>query len=215
MITSFFLWIYLFSSFIFDYYLISGTFMKETEKHGVQHFKQRRKFMRYFKIKDSKALKEILKTNPLSFNNVRHPYERISSAFMDRDNPALAHFKRKNFEQFVKNYVIKIANSSLNKKTFFELNHHWRPSNSLCAFCNINYTFISKTETFDEDRAHILRAMGINTTDIPERLNSHGGGTVSNITTRLFSTLSSEVRTALDNLYRYDFEMFNYDKNLY
>ena len=189
--------------------------MKETEKHGVQQFKQRRKFMRYFKIKDSKALYEILKTNPISFNNVRHPYERIASAFLDRDNQALAHFRRKNFEFFVENYVIKVANSSLDKKTFFELNPHLRPTNSMCAFCNINYTVLSRTETFDEDRAHILRAMGIKITDNQERLNSHGGGTLFNVTRKLFSTLSSGVKAALADLYRYDFEMFNYDKNLY
>ena len=75
--------------------------------------------MRYFRIKNSETLQKILNKNPFSFNNVRHPFERIASAYLDRDNRALAHIKRTNFENFLKEYVLKPANSSLDKKNIF------------------------------------------------------------------------------------------------
>ena len=28
------------------------------------------------------------------------------------------------------------------------MNHHWRPLDSLCSFCSLNYTWIAKMETF-------------------------------------------------------------------
>ena len=76
--------------------------MKEIERIGLPTFKKRRKFMRYFRIKNSETLQKILNKNPFSFNNVRHPFERIASAYLDRDNRALAHIKRTNFENFLK-----------------------------------------------------------------------------------------------------------------
>ena len=189
--------------------------MKEIERIGLPTFKQRRKFMRYFRIKDSETLQKILNKNPFSFNNVRHPFERIASAYLDRDNRALAHIKRTNFEKFLKDYVLKPANSSLDKKTFSQMNPHFRPYNSFCAFCNINYTILSRTETYDQDKVRIMAALGIKMTDNQERLNSHGGDSAHNLTVELFSKVSKEIKTALLDLYKYDFQMFNYDKNMY
>jgi len=194
---------------------IRGTLMKEIERLGLPQFDKRRQFMRYFKIKDTETLQKILDTNPLSFNNVRHPFERIASAYLDPDSKALAHIKEKSFEKFLTKYVLQPANASLDKKTFSQMNSHFRPYNSLCAFCNINYTILSRSETFEQDRVRIMGAMGLEMTNTKERLNNHGGSSAHNLTAKLFSTVSKKIKVELLDLYKYDFQMFNYDKNLY
>ena len=169
----------------------------------------------HFKINDSDTLEQILKTNPVSFNNVRHPFERLASAYMEDDNGELNQFKRNGFERFVIDHVLKPSNAAQDKKTMFKLNHHWRPFNSYCAFCNINYTILSKTETFDEDKTRILDILGLETRESDQRLNSHSGTKIGHITAEFFKNVSVDVKLALVDLYRYDFEMFNYDPNLY
>ena len=56
---------------------------------------------------------------------------------------------KKTFQQFISEDVLKKVKRDKNKMTFTEMNVHWRPSNTYCAFCNIRYGVISKMETFD------------------------------------------------------------------
>ena len=192
--------------------------MPEADRLGVPHLRdpsQRRNFLMHFRIKDSKTLEKILQSKPISFNNVRHPFERLASAYLEDDNKELNRFSRDGFERFVLENVLKPANTSQDKKTLFKLNHHWRPFNTYCAFCNINYTILSKTETFDKDRSLIMDRLGLNTGEPFKRLNMHTGKNIGDLTADLFNNISADVKTALQDLYKFDFEMFNYDPNIY
>jgi hypothetical protein len=192
--------------------------MKEAERLGVPHLKnekQRRNFLVHFKIKDTQTLNNIFKTNPVSFNNVRHPFERLVSSYLEDDNQELKQLKMAGFEQFVTEHVLIPANSSRDKKTMFQLNHHWRPFNTYCAFCDINYTILSRTETFDEDRKKIIEILGLESQEPEQRLNMHSGNSIGDLTSDLFRNVSADVKLALIDLYQYDFEMFNYDPHLY
>ena len=72
-----------------------------------------------FKIKDMAHLNNILEGRPISIASVRHPFERLVSAYLDRDNVETGkRLKGKTFEQFLTEDVLKIANSSQNERTF-------------------------------------------------------------------------------------------------
>ena len=116
--------------------------------------------------------------------------------------------------QYLREVVLAEANASQNKKTFEKMNQHWRPYNSLCAFCSFNYTVISKTETFDEDEMRIMEMFGL-TGRNQSKLNTNAGDKIQNITKQCFENITQEERTALVDLYKYDFAMFGYDPRDY
>ena len=177
---------------------------------------QRGKFLNHFRIKDNDMLNKIIKDNPTSFTNVRHPFERLVSGYLDAvPGGKFKAFKGQTFEQFVRDTVLKEAGASESKKVFFQMNEHWRPSNAYCGFCNIHYRAISKTETFNEDKVRILDLLGIQPEKKNQRLHTHGGNKIQNLTRNYLKDIPPNLRTALVDLYRYDFEMFDYDPNMY
>ena len=95
-----------------------------------------------------------------------------------------------------------------------KMDQHWRPYNALCAFCSFNYTVISKTETFDEDEMRIMEMFGL-TGRNQSKLNTNAGDKIQNITKQCFESIAQEEKTALVDLYKYDFAMFGYDPQDY
>ena len=98
-------------------------------------------------------LDRMLASDPLSFVNVRHPFEQLVSSFnyLSKDSKIFPQLTGNTCWQYLREEVLAEANASEKKKKFEKMNQHWRPYNALCAFCSFNYTVISKTETFDED----------------------------------------------------------------
>ena len=113
--------------------------------------------------------KEVLGNNYFTFTVVRHPFDRVLSAFRNRilngctyqakqHIPKMIH--RKNlkyggkgcvasfptFSQFV-DYII--SNKGKN------IDPHWLPYSSRCAPCLVDYDAIMKLETFEEDEVNI------------------------------------------------------------
>ena len=121
---------------------------------------------------------------------------------------------KKTFEQFISEDVLKKVKTNKNKLTFGEMNVHWRPSNTYCAFCNIDYALVSKMETFEEDKERILEILGVKARKKGQRLNIHAGNKVQHQTRQLFKNISVQNKAALYGIYKYDFQMFEYDHNL-
>ena len=169
------------------------------------------KNLQHHQIKDMKTLNNILEGDPVSFTNVRHPFERLVSAYLDKDNTQI----EKTFADFVTKIVLKEAAISQNKQIFREMNPHWRPYNTYCAFCNIEYKIISKTETFAEDRRRILETLGLEKEKEGVRINAHGGDKTVELTREYFKNITDDVKIALVDLYKYEFAMFDYDPELY
>ena len=165
-----------------------------------------------YQIYNMSNLNNILEKNPVSFTNVRHPFERLVSGYLHLRHH-LEELKGKTFKQFVSEYLLPAAKASRNKKTYERMNPHFKPTNAFCAFCNINYKVISKTETFTEDKGRIMEMMGIEDHEV--RLNVNGGNAITNFTKACFSNLTKEQRSAVLELYKNDFDMFNYDPYLY
>ena len=176
---------------------------------------ERTPFLEYFHVKDMDALNAILKGNPISFVNVRHPFERLVSAYLDKDNGWMRGIRGKTFKEFIEDTLLLEAKESQNNQTLLKMNPHWRPYNCFCAFCNIDYQIISKTETFSEDRAKIRQVLGLEKEEKTKELHSHSGNNIQNLTRELFRNISKMDKTEIKHIYQYDFEMFEYDPDLY
>ena len=90
------------------------------------------------------------------------------------------------------------------------MNEHWRPSNAYCAFCNIQYRAISKTETFYEENIRILEILGLKAEKKMQRMQR-----IQTLTKGYLRNITKELRTALVDLYKHDFAMFDYHPDLY
>ena len=201
-----------------DFWLL-GIFQKLAAKLSVPRYQsegQRGKFLNHFKVNDTVMLNKILEGNPVSFTNVRHPWERLVSGYLDAvPGGKFKDLKGQTFEEFVKDTVLKEANESKSKKIFLQMNEHWRPANAYCGFCNINYTQVSKTETFNEDKIRIMEILGLEAEKKIQQLHTHGGKNIKTITQSFMENITKDLKNALIELYKYDFEMFAYDPDLY
>ena len=114
---------------------------------------------------------QILARTPLIFAVVRHPYERLVSAYADfTDKPRSKHELKGTFQvglnisllqlpllqDFLKEQVLG-KTADCNVTEYCRINPHWNSLNNLCSFCSLNFTGISKMETFDEDYLHMSR----------------------------------------------------------
>ena len=96
---------------------LEGTIMRLAEQLGMEFGKtdigKRIALVERFKVKDMKMWKRIMKNNPISFANVRHPFERLVSGYLD----SVVHWSTKNtnkykgqsFKDFVTNTVLREA----------------------------------------------------------------------------------------------------------
>ena len=171
-------------------------------------------FLHSYQIKDTDNLNKILEGDPVSFVNVRHPFERLVSAYLFAYSKTKEN-ERKTFKQFITEWVLNKAKTSKNKMTFREIEAHWRPSNTYCAFCNIKYGIVSKMETFNEDKRRIMEILGLEEEEKEQRKNVNGGTEIQNLTKECFKNITDIDKNALIDIYKYDFLMFDYDPDLY
>ena len=130
------------------------------------------RFHIYSLLKYNASMREHMLTSDeyFRFMIARHPFERLYSAYynklvsgidtvmlrnwgkriLDRFHPDLPEAVRKagkgvKFEEFVR--ILKEPNTN---------NPHWEPVVNLCQPCLVNYDYIVKTETMDEDNEPII-----------------------------------------------------------
>ena len=197
---------------------MGGTFVGIAEEFGLSlddAKDKRQAVIQHFRVKNLTMWNKIMEGEPLAFTNVRHPFERLVSAYLDcGPGGKLRALKGVSFEDFVTNTVLREAQAS--KDLMFSNMHlDWRPYYSHCNFCNVPFKVISKTETFDEDRRRILEMVGLEGEEEGVRLHIHSGYQIHQITRKFFRNISQNVKTELLNLYKYEFAMFSYDTNLY
>ena len=117
------------------------------------------------------------------------------------------------FQQFV-DFVLSQANRE-EGIGFQKMNVHWRPISAHGFFCHINYTVISKIETYNEDKKMFLKMVGIEERMKEERIHVTAGESIRDETKTMFKKIRQEDREALKELYKYDFELFDYDPEMY
>ena len=138
------------------------------------------------------------------FSNYKHLSEKIGRSFPSFVDHVLqeASAKRCHDPKAADNCVLDL---------------HWRPFYARCDYCSMDYDFIGRMESFDEDRAYVIRTQELEELypllEKGVRLNqiSHA----SNRTTNYFKELNKEQKAKLLKLYDLDFQMFGYDPSLY
>ncbi|XP_041102635.1 carbohydrate sulfotransferase 9-like [Polyodon spathula] len=162
---------------------------------------------------------------------VRNPMERLVSAFRDKfEHPnnyyhpvfgkAIIKMYRKNATQ-----EALTTGSGVTFKEFVQylldsqrpmgMDIHWETVNNLCFPCIINYDFIGKFETLEEDANHFLRLIGA-----PEDLkfpafkdrHSTDERTTSSVVNHYMLQLSPAERQLTHNFYLLDYLLFNYTR---
>ncbi|CAH1394301.1 unnamed protein product [Nezara viridula] len=155
---------------------------------------------------------------------VRHPFERLLSAFRNKleykYNRSM-YFHNRFGKYIVKNYRTKPNNASngddvtfaeftayLAKSESEVFNEHWKPIHHLCEPCRIKYHFIGKYETLLSDSNFILKSIGVSDVRFPFNVKT---ASTSNKLKKYFSMLSPSRIKDLYNIYEIDFKLFQYN----
>lgn len=166
---------------------------------------------------------------------VRHPFERILSAYRDK----LEH--RKGREFYYRRYGRHIVRSQREdnntlvdraEPTFVEFlqylvktkafDEHWRPFTAECAPCELNYQIILKMETLEEEQ--LFLATKLNLLDVLLTVNSTGlllhntnpnGRTERNYAQQYYRDVPNQLLQDVYMLYEKDFKLFDYSPEEY
>jgi len=166
---------------------------------------------------------------------VRHPFERILSAYRDK----LEH--RKDREFYYRRYGKEIVKSqrennsplaNRSEPTFVEFlkylvktrvyDEHWRPFTAECAPCKMNYQIILKMESLEEE--HLFLATKLNLLDYLLALKSTGsllqninpnGRTEHNYAEQYYREVPKQLLQQVYKLYEEDFRLFDYSPKKY
>lgn len=155
---------------------------------------------------------------------VRHPFERLLSAFrnkLEERSQRSKYFQMRIGRDIIKHYRFNASNHSLeygNDVTFEEFalylidryvpsfNEHWKPISELCYPCLIKYDFIGKYETLYSDAEFLLKSLNKNYIKFP-RVR------ISNTTAQIikyYNSLPPYVIARLYNIFILDFKLFSY-----
>ncbi|KAJ0174152.1 hypothetical protein K1T71_010298 [Dendrolimus kikuchii] len=164
----------------------------------------------------------------ITFLIVRHPLERLASAYNDK----IVHAWPKSFHDKMGRLIIKKyrkqqakGQTPTQRYPMFEefvayvlgeakvkrsLDMHWTPYTDFCTPCKFNFDVILKFETLDEDQRYLIQLAHLQDVVKPEWKNSgKGTNTLHNIN-HLYSRLQKSQLDGLYKLYKYDFQLFNY-----
>jgi len=165
-----------------------------------------------------------LANHSTSFSMVRHPFERLVSAFQDKivDNSdpfyervvdhIINNYGEINFENFV-HMIIKKSKTRCRRLNKCGLDKHWKPFISRCGYCDIPYKVIAKAENFAQDQKFIGKLGNIDFKTVATHVSS--GGSTKELAKKYFSQLSLDTVKKLFSIYKVDFEMFGYSPQLY
>ncbi|XP_019869912.1 carbohydrate sulfotransferase 11 isoform X2 [Aethina tumida] len=167
----------------------------------------------------SKEAKDCLNTYT-NFLMVRHPFERLLSAYRNKFEGPSVYFKLRFGRYIIKNYRTNATDSEVEtgRPSFSEFvryiikeglreNEHWTPIYDLCHPCSINYTFVGRYETLGQDSTTILDMIGAPPIVFPAT-RTHG---TSDLVRDYLQQLSITEIGELRKLYQRDFEMFGYN----
>ncbi|CAH1394088.1 unnamed protein product [Nezara viridula] len=216
------------TSWMYNFNLLAGykpNFLKRTNIVPLQL--ARRKYPR----PSLQELKTALNTS-YSFIIVRHPFERLLSAYRDKiqyalpntphqklGNEIISKFRENSIQgrrkkafynprwptlpEFV-NYLVDI------KKKGLPMDMHWAPITEFCTPCQIHFDIIIKFETLMEDQKYLIQVAGLKGKIKPEWKNPSKGRVTTDVVNNYYSQLTVKQILQLYYLYRYDFELFEY-----
>ena len=170
-------------------------------------------------MNNTNDMTEVLERHPFTFAVVRHPFQRLVSAYLDFKTRSVnsaneaGKLATGSFTQFLRNSVLKNNYSCTHGGCASVNNHHWRSMDVTCSFCAINYTVISTMDTFAEDYARISAKLGLQKVKA-ERSNVHGGSKIEKLTAEHFKEVPENIKQKLRKIYEYDLKLFGFIDNI-
>jgi len=197
-----------------------------------------------FRPEKSESLPELFENAKVSFLFVRHPFERLVSAYRDKFelglktdwcykmyagdilNITLPTHKVKD-GAFLNAMYIKVKN--LPRPTFAEFvayllrtpitkfNDHWSPYFLHCRMCQNRFSVIGQFETLLDDVQHISNISNLNVDEsqFPWANKKGTKNMTENISLKYFKEIDKNHLRELYQIYRIDFEMFGYSEDEY
>ncbi|XP_053305640.1 carbohydrate sulfotransferase 8 [Spea bombifrons] len=162
---------------------------------------------------------------------IREPFERLVSAFRDKFEHANNYYHPVFGKAIISKYRINATKDALRTgsgvrfKEFIQylldvhrpvgMDIHWDHVSRLCSPCLIDYDFIGKFESMEEDANFLLRLIGApQNLTFPQFKDRHSNEerTTNKITQQYFAELSPMERQRTFDFYYMDYQMFNYSK---
>uniref|UniRef100_A0A0K2UGE8 Carbohydrate sulfotransferase n=1 Tax=Lepeophtheirus salmonis TaxID=72036 RepID=A0A0K2UGE8_LEPSM len=151
------------------------------------------------------------KSNYTKILFVRHPFERLVSAFENKiHKPFSDYFRTRLLKEGMKNLSFAAFVDFILSKKPQDLNEHWAPQNLLCLPCHMDYDFIGKYENIARDSDFILQNILKTDLRLPQIKSQSPIGRTAILTPQYMSNLSQEAQKNLFELYKKDFELFDY-----
>ena len=107
------------------------------------------------------------------------------------------------FEAFIRLIVDRVPEAVQNAHIF----RYWER----CDYCNVQYDIIGKMETFQQDVEYTLSQVGMNMENLSYHDNISTKDSTEDLAIELFSKLPKHLVEQLYELYKHDFESFDYD----
>jgi len=177
-------------------------------------------------------INEVLeKRQILTFSFVRHPFERVVSAYHDRIlhnknilreyGYSTLYHKNHSFPAFV-DLILSEYNSSncfrFNDIGCLKIDRHWIPFSAKCPYCNLKFDVIGRMSTFNEDVQYIIKKSHLESIIPLSRITKvmHSSNVDMKQKTKLFfAQLTRNKVKELYKMYETDFRMFGYDAKPY
>nr|XP_006815823.1 PREDICTED: carbohydrate sulfotransferase 11-like [Saccoglossus kowalevskii] len=161
--------------------------------------------------------------NYTSFLFVRHPFQRLLSAYRNKFEIPDEH----QFEKTLGRRIISLYRSNttdkkhvmfsefvrflLNSKSKSSFNSHWDFQHKICAVCERSYDFIGHFENIVEESNYLLRSIGVTNLSFPDAFSTHAtNSSDENIYLKYFSQIPPDDIIKLYELYKWDFKLFGY-----
>ncbi|XP_018010716.1 carbohydrate sulfotransferase 11 [Hyalella azteca] len=163
---------------------------------------------------------------------VRHPFDRILSAYRDK----LENYERdllyRNgyYHKVYGRDIVRVHRNASNledqkriEPTWPEFasyllstpasqfDEHWKPIYLMCSPCAMDYDVIAKMETFSEDTQYVINELGLAERLSVEWIHASGSKQTSDLATAYYSQLTRRQVYGLLEKYALDFELFGYD----
>ncbi|XP_026674533.1 carbohydrate sulfotransferase 9-like isoform X2 [Ceratina calcarata] len=180
----------------------------------------RRAFPRDRDIKKTYRLNETKK-----FLIVRHPFERLVSAYRDKLEHAEGrdyYYKRFGRHIAHRYHRYRKPNETRIEPTFAEFlrfiaeekyfDEHWAPFVDTCEPCTIEYDYILKFDTFDRDQKFLIQELGLDLY-LPEnelRNINPRGVTTPALVERYMRDVPRPLLDKINKVYENDFKLFSY-----